>query len=333
MVAEPALTVCIPTFNRSRFLRECVQSVLSQAFTNFELVIIDDASTDDTPGVVAWFSDPRIRYIRHERNIGLPANFNECLRTARSEFVIIFHDDDAMLPDLLGQEFEVLKSAPDVVFVHCAARLADEHGIIFSAPSQKWPPITQGLDFVRLYWGSEDCPVRMPGVMLRRFVALKLGGFNEELKYNLDADLWQRMAFEGRVAYLNEVLFSNRVHPGRTTNKILRDGVRMLVDHHNYVMATRQLLERHQANIDSLMSRQLAVKVASDLTNLRALGEPLPAILRYFREGVRRHPRSWLSLRLYCYLFLACLPRGIVLALKKVRRRVALTRASPAQKV
>ncbi len=320
-MAEPKVSVCIPTFNRSRFLRESIRSVLSQTFADFELIVVDNASTDGTPEVVSSFQDRRIRYIRHERNIGLQANLNECLRTGQCEFVIIFHDDDIMLRDLLGREFEVLKSASDVVLVHCAAQLVDEEGEIYSVPGQKWPSLTQGLDFVRRYWGSRDCGVTAPSVMLRRSVALRLGGFKEDLNYSLDADLWQRMAFEGQVAFLDEVLLYNRIHSGQTTSRILKDRLQMLVERHKYAMATRELLIRHHARIDSLIRRQLTATVAADLTDLRSLGEPLRAIFRYFKEAVQRHPRSLLSLRLYGYLVLACLPGRAVRALKRLHGR------------
>ena len=320
-MAEPKVSVCIPTFNRSRLLRESMQSVLSQAFEDFELVVIDDASTDDTPGVVSSIRDRRIRYIRHQRNIALRANFNECLRTGRCEFIIIFHDDDVMLPDLLGRELEVFESAPDIVLVHCAAQLIDGDGVVYSVPRQKWPPLTQGLDFVRRYWASRDCGVAMPSVMLRRRVALKLGGFNEELKYSLDAELWQRMAFEGKIAFVEEVLLSNRIHAGQATSKILTDRLQMLVERHKYAEATRELVARHDANIDSLISRLLTINAAADLTDLRGLGEPLGVIFRYFVEITRRHPRSLLGLRLYGYLLLACLPGRVVKALKKLHGR------------
>ncbi len=315
---EPKVSVCIPTFNRCRLLRESVQSVLSQSFEDFELVVIDDASTDDTPGVVTSFRDRRLRYVRHERNIGLQANFNQCLRTGQGEFVIIFHDDDVMLGDLLAREWEVLDSAPDIVLVHCAAQLLDEDGVVYSVPAQNWPPVTQGLDFVRRYWSGRDCGVTMPSVMLRRSVALRLGGFNEDLRYNLDADLWQRLAFEGKVAFIDKVLLSNRIHSGQTTSRILKDRLHMLVERHKYALATRELVSRHHANVDSLVSRQLTVRVAADLTDLRGLGEPLHVIFRYFVEAVCRHPRSLLSVRLYGHLLLACLPGRVVKALKRL---------------
>ena len=317
-MAEPKVSVCIPTFNKSRFLRESIQSVLSQSFADFELAVIDDASTDDTPAVVASFQDQRIRHIRHERNIGLQANFNECLRTGQCEFIVIFHDDDVMLGDLLGREFEVLKSAGDVVLVHCGAQLVDENGTVYSVPTQKWPSLTRGLDFVRRYWGSRECGVTMPSVMLRRSVALRLGGFNEELKYSLDADLWQRMAFEGKVAFVDEILLSNRIHSGQTTSRILKDRLQMLVERHKYATATRELVARHHANIDSTIQRKLTAQVAADLTDLRSLGEPLGGIFRYLIEAVRRRPRSLLSLRLNAYLLLACMPGKAVKALKRL---------------
>lgn len=317
-VGEPQVSVCMPVYDGGRYVRESVASVLGQTFEDFELVVLDDASTDETPAVVASFHDPRIRYIRHEHNLGLPANFNQCLRAARCEFMMIFHADDVMLPALVGREFEVLKSSALAVLVYCATRLIDAAGVVYSVPKNRWPPVTAGLDFVRAYWGSRDSGVTMSSVMLRRAVALRLGGFDEEQKHTLDADLWQRMAFEGKVAYVGEVLLSNRVHAGQDSSRILKGS--MLEERERYAAATRALVARHGANIDSLISRQITRKVAADLTDLRAWDAPRSAAWQYFLATARRFPRALLSLRLYVYLLLACLPGRVVRALKKAHR-------------
>ena len=318
--------MCIPTFNKASLLRDSIQSVLCQTFKDYELLVLDDASTDDTPLVVKAFGDSRIRYIRHTENIGLPANFNECLRKARADYVIIFHDDDVMLPELLECEVSTLESNPDVAFVHAAVQVIDANGRVYSVPPNKWPPLTEGTEFVRLFCTSFDYGVTMPSVMMRKSIALSLGGFNETFPSSLDADLWNRLAFQGKVAFLNRVLLSNRIHSGQTTRTILMRKFQMLDDRIRFAKETCRLLQNHNVDIDRSINHHLSRQISSDLTQLRRQGASSEQIVRYFRAAVRLDRRAVLSLRLLVYLPLALLPVSIVRALKKLHGRWFLWR-------
>ena len=325
-MSSPQVSVCIPTFNKASFLRESIQSVLCQTFEDYELVVLDDASTDDTPIVVKAFGDYRIKYIRHTENIGLPANFNECLRKARADYVIIFHDDDVMLPELLECEVSTLESYPEVAFVHAPVQVIDADGCVYSVPPNKWPPLTEGTEFVKLFCSSFDYGVTMSSVMMRKSIALSLGGFNETFPFSLDANLWQRMAFQGKVAFVNRILLSNRVHSGQTTRKVLMHRSQMLGDRIRFAEETRRLLLDHHVNIDRSISRQLSRHISSDLTQLRCQGANSEQIVRYFWAAVRLDRRAVLSLRLLVYLPLALLPMSLVRALKKLHGRWFLWR-------
>jgi GT2 family glycosyltransferase len=310
------VSVCIPTFNKAGHLREAIASILAQRFGDFELIVLDDASTDGTPAVVEAFRDPRLRGLRHPQNIGLAANFSLCLAVAGCEYVVIFHDDDVMMPELLEREVALLDSNPDVVLVHCAAQLIDDRGRVFSAPPCPWPPVTKGSDFVRRYWSREDYGITMASAMLRRSVATGIGGFNTELKYSLDADLWQRMAFVGKVAFIGDRLISNRVHAGQATSKILVNQLQMLEERLKYARATRSLLREHNTNLDPEIDDRLSLKMAKDLTELKALNASTLQILEYGRAAARAHVKVLRSWRFYGHLLLALLPSSLVRKLK-----------------
>ncbi len=315
-MSKARVSVCIPTFNKACYLSESIASVMAQRFKDFELIVLDDASTDDTCAVVGAFHDPRLRYLRHPQNIGLAANFSRCLEVAACEYVVIFHDDDVMMHEMLEREVALLDSNSEVVFVHCAAQLIDERGSVFSAPPCPWPPLTQGNDFIRQYWSPEDYGVTMASVMLRRSVALRIGGFNADLKYSLDADLWQRMAFEGKVGFISDRLISNRVHAGQATSRILVNRLQMLEERLKYAQATRTLLREHNASLDSEIAQRLSLKIAKDLTELKALNASTLQILQYVRAATRAHPKVLLSWRFYGHLTLAFLPSSMVRKLK-----------------
>src|SRR5690242_9782613 len=133
----PRVTVALPTYNRSALLREALDSVLAQTFTDFVVVVSDNASTDETPDVVASYGDPRIVYRRQGRNIGWIANFNSALSGAETDYGIFLSDDDLLRPDLLARAVEVLDAHPGVGIFHSAFDIIDASGTV-RMPGMDW---------------------------------------------------------------------------------------------------------------------------------------------------------------------------------------------------
>ncbi len=317
---NPKVTVCLPTFNKARYLPAAIESVLVQGFRDYELLIVNDASPDQTDEIVRGFGDSRIRYVRNRQNMGLVENWNRCLNLAQGDYAIIFHDDDVMLPGLLRREVEVLDGDSKVVLVHAAAQAIDESGAVFGVPPpHTWPPLTSGLEFMTWYWTRAY--VVMPSAMFRRSLALRLGAFNPDLRYSADADLWQRMAFEGQVAFLDELLISNRVHSSQTTQKILTNSLQMLDERLKLAHETRKLVALHGGNLDRVIDRHLARVLAIDLPELRRWNASISHVLRYGRAAVRAHPQVVYSPRFLAYFGLSILPPPVVRWLKRVHIR------------
>jgi len=111
------VSICIPTYNRSDYLQYAVNSVLGQTYQNFELIICDDGSTDNTPEVVNSWDDSRLRYLRHPQNIGRSRNMRSGFEAAVGDYFIKFDDDDALTPEFLAKTVAVLDNNPEVDFV------------------------------------------------------------------------------------------------------------------------------------------------------------------------------------------------------------------------
>jgi glycosyltransferase involved in cell wall biosynthesis len=317
---NPKVTVCLPTFNKVRYLPAAIESVLTQEFRDFELLIVDDASTDGTSNAVLSFRDSRIRYIRNPQNRGLVGNWNYCLELAQGDYAIVFHDDDVMLPGLLRREVEVLESNSRVVLVHAAAQSIDAEGAVscVSAP-HSWPAFTGGLEFVARYWALNGGGyVVMPSAMFRKSFALKLGAFNPDLKYSADADLWQRLAFAGEVGFLDEILISNRVHASQTTQKILTNSLQMLEERLKLADATRRLVSAHGGNLDRKISGLLTWELSFDLLELRRWNASIPHVFRYGAAAARAHPQVLSNFRFMSYFVLMILPPWLIRWLKKL---------------
>lgn len=109
MRSQPLVSVCIPSYNSEEFIAATLESVLSQKFADFEVVVADDKSTDGTIPVIKAFKDPRIRFVENEQNLGLGRNWNNVLSCARGEYVKLLGDDDVLYPECLGRQVEALE--------------------------------------------------------------------------------------------------------------------------------------------------------------------------------------------------------------------------------
>ena len=222
---QPAISVCIPTYNRSKLIREAIESVLVQSFPDFELIISDNGSEDDTEAVVGSFRDARIRYVKQKTNIGVVRNFNHCLALAQGHYVTIFHDDDLMLPDNLLLKARALDEHPSVGFVHSRFHVIDEHGNILEYETnlgrqQTSDLVEPGHDFlIRSLLGVN--PVVQPTVMMRKECYSKLGGFTEKVSWTTDFEYWMRISFYYEVMSLATPLVKYRRHVAWATGKYI----------------------------------------------------------------------------------------------------------------
>src|SRR5262245_51722410 len=127
----PKVTVVIPVFNRAQAVQRAVASVLAQTCQDFEIIVVDDGSTDSTPAVVAALSDPRLTLIRHERNRGGSAARNTGYRAGSAPFVAFLDSDDEWLPTKLERQLEVFDNADDTL------------GLVYTDATWMWPDGTE----------------------------------------------------------------------------------------------------------------------------------------------------------------------------------------------
>lgn len=212
---EPAITVCLPTYNGAAFLSEAIESVLTQTHDDLELIIVDDGSTDDSVSIAEGFDDPRIRLFRNKEQLGIPGNWNRALTEARARYICIFHQDDVMLPQNLERKIAMLDGDPAIGFVHSAVdAIVDE-----SAPTAfaGWvetadhDEVVEGDDYFKrlILWGNR---IVAPTVVVRRSHIDELGGFDEALGFACDYALWLNISLSARVGFVSDPLVRYRWH-------------------------------------------------------------------------------------------------------------------------
>ena len=208
MEKKPVISVCMPVYNAERYLTEAVDSVLAQTFGDFELIMVDDGSTDGSREILNHYAatDPRVRMIRRP-NIGVTKTLNECLQLARGEFIARMDGDDVCLPERFELQVNYLRSHPDVVLAGTAYDLIDGAGRLLRHVTQ--PEDDKPLQEICL---SGRTPICHPSAMMRRAPALKVGGYDETFAVAQDLDLWLRLGEQGKMACLPQTLLKYRLH-------------------------------------------------------------------------------------------------------------------------
>jgi glycosyltransferase involved in cell wall biosynthesis len=206
MSKRPRVTVVMPVYNNAPYVAAAIDSILRQTFVDFELLIVNDGSTDSTTKTVAGFSDPRLRLINREHR-GLVASLNQGLAMASGEYVAIMHGDDVAFPTRLSRQVEFLSNHPEVGILGTAYRIIDMDG-------RNREKIVLPCDDLDIRWTTLlGNPFAHPTVMMRHQVIWDNGlYYRETFDIDEDYELWSRFIFYARAANLRSPLLKYRVH-------------------------------------------------------------------------------------------------------------------------
>jgi hypothetical protein len=225
------VSVCIPTRNQARYLAASVRSALGQDVSGLEVLVHDDASTDDTSEVLAGFDDARLRVVRHPSPLGVAANRNTCLERARGRYVAWLDSDDVYLPGSLARRVHVLESTSRVGLVHGAFEVIDGQDRIL-------PPWPAPFDHDTVQPGSAafrdllaSNSITTSTVVARRSVHDAAGTFSPTIgASSTDWDMWLRIALRSDVAYTVRPVARYRQHEQTISRTTSQNGERLRCD-------------------------------------------------------------------------------------------------------
>ncbi|MFH1027215.1 MAG: glycosyltransferase family 2 protein [Pseudomonadota bacterium] len=210
----PEITVLMPVHNGGKFLRPAIASILQQTLTEFEFVIIDDASSDETDDVVRQFSDSRIRYFRNEQNLGVAQTLNKGLDLANGDYIVRADADDISLPGRIEQQVQFMDAHPAIGVSGSRVRLFGDE-----LPVVNYCPI--GADVVKAYL-LLDNPLFHPSAILRKEMLDKHNlRYDPQFTRSEDFDLWSRAAGCFEIDNVPEVLVRVRCHTGNVTSRAI----------------------------------------------------------------------------------------------------------------
>ena len=212
-MANPKVTVGMPAFNRAQVLKSTIEQVLNQTFQDFEFIIYNDGSTDNTIEIINSFNDPRIQLLDYE-NMGPPYPLNGILNIAKGEFIIILHDHDFFDPTLLEKSIDALERNPNAGFVLQGSAWIDEDGLSnYREMLLDLPEYNNGHEHaVRMLTNKDNFNSIFHACCMVRRSCHEEAGWYYDQKFGLyaDTDLWYRLLRVSDFVYIKEVLFKFR---------------------------------------------------------------------------------------------------------------------------
>jgi glycosyltransferase involved in cell wall biosynthesis len=271
-------------YNGEKYLPEAIESILSETFTDFEFLIVDDGSTDRTQEIINSYQDPRIRLISNPENVGLTRSLNRGLDLARGEYIARMDSDDISLPERLAKQQTYMDTHREVAVCGTWAKDIDSAGTVTGV---RETPV--GDDLEREYW--RPSPIIHPSAIIRR---AHLNGlrYDDQIRYAQDFDLWLRLKPQHKLANLPEHLLLYRVHSDSIT----------LAQRHDQLRATydifRKCVEPNGIGFDefaALISSSLKISPVRRSRAMRKLAKAIRQPYRAFLLDDVRYAGRWLK--------------------------------------
>lgn len=315
---SPEVSVLMTVYNGASRLRQAVESILTQTYDNFEFIVIDDGSTDETSSILDSYSDLRIVRLRNETNLGLTQSLNMGLETARGEYVARQDCDDRSMPSRLAKQVAYFNTHPSTILHGTAAREVGASGEDFGVHSQP-----RGDTTIRWKLLLHNAFIHSTVMLRRRTLNKHNLKYNPELTYSQDFDLWSRLLPYGQVANLEDKLVDLNLHPGQITHTAWEDQQKI----------GDQISRRNIAAMGldiSFTDHELATlrwrsgkTVAREKWHRTLEGQLLFGLLRSYDVYAKQPDEEWKQVRQerlrYIRRCLACFPGNITLLSNQIR--------------
>jgi glycosyltransferase involved in cell wall biosynthesis len=273
--ANPKVSVVIPTYNYGYYLDESIQSVLNQTYCDFELIVVDDNSTDNTNEVVKkYLHDNRVFYFKNEKTLGLGANFNQCLKYTNGDYIKYLMADDKFHPELLEKFVQIMNGYSNVSLVTCNQEI---FGIInkpFELPFLHLQPgkkiMWESLKTFNWIGGPTSVMFRKPNSSLLNF--------RSDLNFIVDWEMWIKLLAIGDCYILPERLVYSRVHSNQATVVMTQNYLRRFEEYYFY----KEIYKENKSQVGVSMEI-IKIKKRKAKDCVRAAIKILP---KFYKKGI-----------------------------------------------
>ncbi len=317
----PAVSVLLPAWNAGRFVAETIEAALAQSFRDFELLVLDNASTDDTGEVAARFKDARLRYWRNERNIGFAGNVQRGRDLACGRYVVVLNADDIWEPDYLARAVALLDAEPALAMVHAGITLIDERGAGFGEAVTQWQRVTPGRQaFLNLFVAGFSFPTMMMRNDILRTVP-KLPTADPWARF-ADTWLFLQLCLRGDVGFVAGRMMRYRVHGSSLMFEGYADG--SFFNRRLATAADAFAWPEVRTWITAEERRRVLLHVAREVLTILPITRRTRSRLQFLRSFagvVARVPRAALAPAPWVRLAYGLLPRTTIEAVRTRRHR------------
>ena len=223
MPFTPKVSVCIPVFNGQETIRETIQSVLNQHFIDFEIVIVDNASTDETVKIVENFRDERIRLIRNPVTVPAGENWTKCVQMARGEWTKLLCADDLLTRNALLDSLYALETCPKAIGVVGSRNVINKIGreVLTTRNLHQYPRLLDHAQLIKMSLSTGTNPIAETlCVMWKSQLTDRVGGFSSKWNFYLDLDYWLRLTLLGSLVVIPQQVGSFRVTSSSWTSQL-----------------------------------------------------------------------------------------------------------------
>jgi glycosyltransferase involved in cell wall biosynthesis len=287
-IIMPRISVIMTMYNAERFLREAIESILSQTYRNFEFIIFDDGSTDNSVAIAESYNDPRIRLFRSP-HIGRAATLNKAVEAAKTGLLAFMDADDIALPHRMQMQYDTMVNDETIDTVSSSYQLIDERG---NPIREKHLPVSHEA-IVELM--PMQCSVCFGAALIRTSILLQAGMFDEKLTTAIDYDLWLRIL--DRAKFYN---ISNSLVKVRISNTSISSRFRNVQFRHTYEMGMHYLEEKYR----NAQGDESKAKISLQLGKLEYYYGTMVNARKYFVKILWNKPYMFVAWRFYIASFL-----------------------------
>jgi glycosyltransferase involved in cell wall biosynthesis len=277
---NPKVSIVIPTYNRADFLPKAIQSVLSQTYRDWEIIIVDDGSTDNTEEIVKGYNESRIRYIAHKSNLGISAARNTAIKNSKGKYIALLDSDDEWFPEKISYQMNIFQKKDSECGVVCTSghMIEDDKKIRVKVIPANLDNFYEKFLFENIIWCSS--------VLIKKECFEKLGLFDEHLKSCEDWEMWIRISKYYKFIFLKTPLIKYLIHPGQLSENLLKK-----------INARKRILFKYQ---DELKNRKFVYSHHYyKIGNLCCLSGKIREGRKYLFKGILVYP--------FCLKYFFCL--------------------------
>lgn len=258
------VSICIPTYNGEKFIKQTLDSVLSQDYRNIEIIVNDDCSSDHTLDIVKKIKDPRIKIYTNEENLGLVGNWNKTVSYAAGEFVKLMCQDDILCERAISNQVRLLQQNPGAALSIGNTYVIDSAGrIVMDRKRFKKDVLLNGKKYAMKSFRGRNIYSEPPNVLYRTENFYRLGQYDTELSYTPDWDFGVKLSYLGDVACSKNYIMKFRVSDCSETNRLYTKRIRSSIQDSDLLIKKHQKLGKIKINVLDIVVFKLIIRVAA----------------------------------------------------------------------